>query len=529
MPEKISRWQTLQGGLIVVLAAAALAVTPYQASELAIVPDSVEYAVAAGRVAALNGYTITINQQVFPPRYPPWFSCLILAPVYRVLGPEPGHAVLPVMAFGILGVWLAFRIGCRLSGSWGGMFAALLVLLLPGYRDYSGQVMTDVPSAVLAVLACGVYLSARFRQTPGRMLAAGMVCALSVALRPATITLLIPFLLVLRKQPIRQALTSLLLVSSPVVLVMGATAYYNHHAFGSAWRSGYHYWCSVPYDYFHLTFSVRYLGDNLAALLASGLPALILLVLLVVAWTRRQGVAVPASGYDSAVPALLQFAVPAVGPVIVLHLVYFYPDPRFFLGGVVLLAILAGGYVGRLMPERSSRLMMPALGAALVMVIVIRSLAGVEAPVRRMLADAMREHTPADAVILSAIDPVYLDHLAGAGGTRHFIPLSRQVEYASKRITPVRIPDPVPRPRDAFDHRCAGLTVPPACEVFDWVVAEQMDRVQDLVEAGRPVFVATGMLAPQDAAVVDQLVERFVPLERAPGLYELTQRTDDGL
>ena len=65
----------------------------YNASDLAIVPDSVEYTVAASRLVTDQSYTIVIDGQSWPPRYAPWFSMLVIAPAYLIFGNEPGNAV----------------------------------------------------------------------------------------------------------------------------------------------------------------------------------------------------------------------------------------------------------------------------------------------------------------------------------------------------------------------------------------------------------------------------------------------------
>jgi hypothetical protein len=69
----------------------------YYASDLEIVPDSVEYAVAASRLVTDQSYTIVIDGQSWPPRYPPWFSIFVIAPAYLVFGDEPGNAVFPIL------------------------------------------------------------------------------------------------------------------------------------------------------------------------------------------------------------------------------------------------------------------------------------------------------------------------------------------------------------------------------------------------------------------------------------------------
>src|SRR6185436_4539403 len=102
-----------QALLVLLLAAVAgfkLWRSPHSASNLEIVPDSVEYTVAAERLTAHLGYTIVVDGVTRPPRYPPWFSAAMLAPVLALARGELGAAILPVFACGVLAVLAAFAI-----------------------------------------------------------------------------------------------------------------------------------------------------------------------------------------------------------------------------------------------------------------------------------------------------------------------------------------------------------------------------------------------------------------------------------
>ena len=85
--------------------------TAYNASDLEIVPDSVEYTVAASRLVTDQSYTIVMDGRSWPPRYAPWFSMLVIAPAYLIFGNEPGNAVFPILFASLLGIGTAFVIG----------------------------------------------------------------------------------------------------------------------------------------------------------------------------------------------------------------------------------------------------------------------------------------------------------------------------------------------------------------------------------------------------------------------------------
>ncbi len=68
--------------LLLGISAISLFVPAYTASNLGIVPDSVEYATAAWRLVNEGRYVITINGEAYPPRYPPGFALVALAPAW---------------------------------------------------------------------------------------------------------------------------------------------------------------------------------------------------------------------------------------------------------------------------------------------------------------------------------------------------------------------------------------------------------------------------------------------------------------
>ena len=58
--------------------------SPYSASNLDFPPDAQEHVIAAQRLVLFGSYSIEINGVSYPPRYPPWFLVLVLAPFYAV-------------------------------------------------------------------------------------------------------------------------------------------------------------------------------------------------------------------------------------------------------------------------------------------------------------------------------------------------------------------------------------------------------------------------------------------------------------
>src|ERR1700681_2044675 len=88
---------------LLVIAAVWLYRTPYNASNLEVPPDTVEYALAPLQFLETGRYEIIVDGRGLPPRYPPWFPVLFILPAYVLFGHEPGNAILPVTLLAVTG------------------------------------------------------------------------------------------------------------------------------------------------------------------------------------------------------------------------------------------------------------------------------------------------------------------------------------------------------------------------------------------------------------------------------------------
>jgi 4-amino-4-deoxy-L-arabinose transferase-like glycosyltransferase len=198
------RWRDAARPWLLGLAAALwLWRSPWEASQLLTVPDAVEYAVSAQRLATLGRFDIVVDGRELPPRYAPGFPVLLLAPAYALLGPELGNAIVPVLLCGVAAVMAAQRLGRGLGGPAGGALAALAVVALPAFQKYGTRVMSDVPACAFALWACALYVAAA--GAPERRLrayaAGGALAALAAAMRPLTGLAVLPWLLLALREP----------------------------------------------------------------------------------------------------------------------------------------------------------------------------------------------------------------------------------------------------------------------------------------------------------------------------------------
>jgi hypothetical protein len=145
-------------------------------------------------------------------------------------------------------------------------------------------------------------------------------------------------------------------------------------------------------------------------------------------------------------------------------------------------------------------------------------------PTRRYTVDLLDDTLPKRALLISHTDPVYLDFFLNKKGERVVLPLSRDVEYASKLVAPARIPAPDPPPTHALDHRCPGILNGGGFDVLAAVASEPagVEAINAALDAGTPVFLDATHLHPDQLAIIDSLQSRYGMRRLAKGLYQLS-------
>jgi len=290
-----------------------------------------------------------------------------------------------------------------------------------------------------------------------------------------------------------------------------ATFSYNTATFGSPLRNGYHFWSwteSAPLRDF---FSFSSVGLNLQTLLRTGLPLLLIICLAVEMVLRRS----KSSARKEAAGPLrdLIFFVAATGiPMLIFHLFYVYPCDRFFLPILTGTAIIAGSLLGLQCGQRYQRAILAAFVALLPLVALARIGVPDPAPHRRIAADRIRENTPGDAVIISAIDPAFLEQRVARHSARRIVPLSRDVEYAHALFTS--------QPSTAKDQPTSTGGAPRRY-VIQFVATEQIDELVKEALQGRRIFLDTTALDANDTEAFRIVNSRFRMIRTAPALYEL--------
>ena len=148
------------------------------------------------------------------------------------------------------------------------------------------------------------------------------------------------------------------------------------------------------------------------------------------------------------------------------------------------------------------------------------------APHRRIAVEQIQRFTSGGDVIISGIDPAYLEILLGDSPPRRIIPISRNVEYASKLIAlqPVGRLDPPPAGWRATRNR--GLARLGAVDPIPITAADQLGALAELAPRNRRLFLETSSIAGSDASILDLIRKACELTPVAPSLFRLNCRPD---
>jgi len=285
---------------------------------------------------------------------------ILLMPIVAVAGVT--QAVWVPYALGLLLGVLVAGMAARLSGPGAAPLAVAAVLGTGVWVGFTQSIMSDVPSATLAVLEVLLLLRARER---GSVVAVGIIAAAIVWIRPTNAVLLLAGVAALSAQPHwRRRLSAYVAGAAPLLALL---ALWQAALFGSPLVNGYQatgassdgdtmigaffasgYIAGLPASTSNVLFgwqlpNLLYYPLTLAGLNFSlALPGVGVLGVVAALWfARRMG----------ALGALGRFSIVATLGTLLAYLPYFHQDPRFLIVPGVLLNLLAVIFVARRWPR----------------------------------------------------------------------------------------------------------------------------------------------------------------------------------
>ena len=528
-------------GLALITSTAFLAVPSLnRPSELAVVPDSIEYAVIGS--ATLHGQpsSVTLEGTSHPSRYPYGFSTYFVAPAKLLFGDNHrGEEVLLSTTYIFLGLLAAFFLGLRLGGVPVAALSLATVTILPGYLPSASELLTYAPSAALGLILI-VLLLEYFEQPKGHSLlfaGASSTLLLATAARPPSIFIMLGALgaVVISQKGslLRPAILTLFCVSLPSILLVASYFLFNLKNFGELLRSGYSYWCSIPYDYFSKVLNLEHLPVSGAEALAAGAP---LILFGVVSFLRKRSSNSELSQSVSTQLTLSAYLILFSIPLAVFHSLYFFPSKLFFLQATIvsapLLALYIHSVISRAAPQHGRALsVLASVGAALVQALLVRATIPLGTP-RGDTTREIIETTPAGSRVITGIDPVsfrYLEerYLADSSDAarRVPIPVSRRVEYADKVVTPLRPVYPPIEGSTSLIHSPSipfpDNTVVGNHQAIQLTAVEAISDIVGVVSAGQQVYLELVFTSPEEqqritrpfrvTKVTDKLVKLEAP------------------
>ena len=503
-----------------------------------VIPDALENAFCAENFLREGRFGFYLNGVFHPSRYLPWFPLLFLAPFQALAGDVYGA---------VHGSWLAAAglaavmfCSCMQTtvrpgeagkrdaarGALAGLLTFPVLLLTSFFIALTGYAMTEVPYLLFCVWA--MILWTRLAVRPGVDLSSLMWCAVLIALggsvrSSAYPMLLLPYILIFtREKEWKRRFLLWFLAALPTALVLLASNAFNWAVFGSPFRTGYHFWCPVPYDFMTLTFHPRYAAEYLPRLVREkGFWLTMALLGVCAAWfaasRRARGEKLLSFPRWTAWEAAMAFAVLQGTVVFVLYIFYFFYDKRMYLPILVMVlppAASAFANLLRMVLRRRYAVNWTLAGAAILLqLIAMHNLNDYHKALRTIPDDRgkleyLNTVLPGNAVLLSSFNPAVADRFLLRGTDRKVIPVNRIHEYTDKIAAPQKVKACDPPPRGPFDNLAPGLLDQPGCYLpFPYALSDDPARFADFLgQTNVPVYFITGtnhMVPPEIQATFD--------------------------
>lgn len=502
-----------------------------------VIPDSLENAFCAETFLKEGKYGFYLNGVFHPSRYLPWFPLLFLAPFEYLSGDVYGavygcwFATAGLAAVMFFSCWqTTVRKGPAgqrdvARGALAGLMTFPVLLLTSFFIVLTGYAMTEVPYLFFCIWAMILWtrLATKPGVDPASLLWCGVLIALGGSVRSTAYPmLLLPYILIfIREKNWKRRFLLWFLAALPTALVLLASNAFNWVVFGSPFRTGYHYWCPVPYDFMSLTFHPRYAVRYLPRLvMEKGFWLTMALLAACAAWycvsrkarnEKLLSIAPRWTAWEAAMAfALLQSLV-----IFVLYIFYFYYHKRMYLPILVMVlppaASAAANFLRTVLRREKIANGLIAAAAVALQCIALYNLNYYHRSIRsipndRAKLEIMNDMLPKNAIFLSTFNPSVADRFLLRGTDRKIIPVNRIHEYANETVAPLKVKACDPPPKNAEDMLAPGLLEQPGCfRPFPYALSDDPSKLEEILQGDAPVFYATGM----NQRAADEIRETF--------------------
>lgn len=462
----------------------------------AIVPDGTENALGAYNFYRYGKFQFSLNHIWHPVRYPIFCQLVIFLPGIILSGGE--------MVWGVMGVWASlllagvslFLIGKRCGNAPAGLIAAGVLALIAEIHFLANSAMTEIPymGFLTATALCFLLYWKKLEEgKKGKLLYifslfSGVILALAGGIRPTAFPMIFLFFLAifLAGKSWKERIFLGLLLSLPSFFQVLGTLFYQYKVFGSPFRTGYHYWCPIPYDFPTLPFSLSYMSRSWERFANSWNLYILLLSPLLFLLSLKFSPKGKEEKYRKMQKRFFLFALTQMGIILFLYMPYCGFVTRYCVGASTLLllsAILSAASIFRhIFPLFSLR---RGLFYALELGLAFLFLAGGYFLLRKekkvpvtytekeflLFCDQL---LPQNATLISNFNPALTElYFVEKSPQRAQLPLARHLEYTDKVISSKSIFGKIPLPPKDDDHMLAykapGTRLP-----FPQVLAETL-------------------------------------------------------
>jgi hypothetical protein len=486
--------------------------------------EAAKYGVATWNLYQTGRYEFVINHHAHPGMGGLGYALLILPSLWLTGGPldKTIYTQLVLAVLTCVGVYVAVR---QCFGVGAGFLAGLGLTTYRRFDECTRMLDTSIPSAFFFVAGALVFLwiLQDARRQSVKWLFWGLCAGWATAIRSgdavvyAILTLFLLWRLRSNRKEICQRLLAAAVGAAPLILPM---LWYNHVHCGAWLRDARAYWCSNPYDnlsrmfgwrfafqastvgeelkdHGNLFFYLQLLATHLTSwpYLASNYSRLGSVLVFTLTGATLCGIwfALQRARVQTRVGDLLWFAGIVTGVVLMFYSVFCFRVARFLVPVAPFCAAFLGigivETVRRLWQRQATKLLIPVL--ALLWIIPARESVshptvrtGDQLPVASLLKEVDARVEP-NAVIITSTGPWLIEYYVIRNTARQLVPLNHKHE---SQVQPGPPKDPRKIPpfiAQSYD----GDRENGAVDIFEFSAVEDPDRIQQLLDAGLPVYV----------------------------------------